>query len=123
MTAYRAAWRAKMDEVNACIARTPNRRSSSISRRLSRALYAVSGPFTVEAVQPPEMSLGDAEAFTVEGIRGAPEEMETFEIRMVETRVDQEEQNLEAYLDQMMPLSQDGRRALPEQQADEVPPA
>ena len=36
------------------------------------------------------------------GFDGAPDEMETFEIRMVESRVDREAQNLDAYLDQMM---------------------
>ena len=39
---------------------------------------------------------------TLEEFDGAPDEMETFEMRMVETVADQEAQNIDAYLDQMM---------------------
>jgi adenine-specific DNA-methyltransferase len=100
--AYRATWRAKMDEVNACIAANAEQEELVDQPEVVRGVVRVSGPFTVEAVQPPEMSLGDAKVVTVEEFDGAPDEMETFEMRMVETRADQEAQNIDAYLDQMM---------------------
>jgi adenine-specific DNA-methyltransferase len=57
---YRAAWRAKMDEINACIAANAEREELVDRPDVDRKITRVSGPFTVEAVQPPEMSLGDA---------------------------------------------------------------
>lgn len=102
VTAYRAAWRAKMDEVNDCISANAEPEELVDAPEVQKGIVRVSGPFTVEAVQPPEMSLGDAKVVTVEGFDGAPDEMETFEMRMVETLSDQEAQNIDAYLDQMM---------------------
>lgn len=102
VTAYREAWRAKMDEVNACISANAEQEELVDQPEVVRGVVRVSGPFTVEAVQPPEMSLGDAKVIKVEGFDGAPDEMETFEMRMVETLADQEAQNIDAYLDQMM---------------------
>ena len=61
VTAYREAWRAKMDEVNACIAANAEQEELVDQPEIVRGVVRVSGPFTVEAVQPPEMSLGDAE--------------------------------------------------------------
>jgi adenine-specific DNA-methyltransferase len=117
VTAYRKAWRAKMDEVNACIAANAEQEELVDQPEIVRGVTRVSGPFTVEAVQPPEMSLSDPKTITDEAeaeFGGAPEELETFApftIRMVETRLDQEEQNLEAYLDQMLRyLKMDGVR-------------
>jgi adenine-specific DNA-methyltransferase len=113
--AYRKAWRAKMDEVNACIAANADQEDLVDQPEVVRGVTRVSGPFTVEAVQPPEMSLSNPTTITSEvEFDGAPEELETFppfEMRMVETRLDQEEQNLEAYLDQMIRyLKMDGVR-------------
>jgi adenine-specific DNA-methyltransferase len=102
VTAYRATWRAKMDEVNACIDANAEQEELVDQPEVVRGVVRVSGPFTVEAVQPPEMSLGDATVVTVEEFDGAPDEMETFEVRLVEPRVDQEAQNIDAYLDQMI---------------------
>jgi adenine-specific DNA-methyltransferase len=101
---YRNAWRTKMDEVNACI--TANDEQEEIVDQPERigGVVRVSGPFTVEAVQPPEMSLGPPQLVPLGEFDGAPEEMETFEIREVETRADQEAQNVDAYLDQMLRL-------------------
>jgi adenine-specific DNA-methyltransferase len=99
---YRELWRAKMDEVNACIAANAEQEELVDQPEVVRGVVRVSGPFTVEAVQPPEMSLGDAKVITVDEFDGAPDAMETFEMRMVETVTDQEAQNLDAYLDQMM---------------------
>jgi adenine-specific DNA-methyltransferase len=121
VTEYRKAWRAKMDEVNACIAANTEQEELVDQPEVVRGVVRVSGPFTVEAVQPPEMLLGEEKIITAAGTEtegefgGAPEEdLETFpalSVRMVETRRDQEEQNLEAYLEQMMRyLRMDGVR-------------
>jgi adenine-specific DNA-methyltransferase len=106
VTAYRRAWRAKMDEVNDCIAANADQEELVDQPQVVKGVTRVSGPFTVEAVQPPEMSLGDEQVF---GFEGEPEEMETFgdaavSVRMVETRAELEAQNLDAYLDQMLRL-------------------
>jgi adenine-specific DNA-methyltransferase len=106
VTAYRRAWRAKMDEVNECIAANADQEELVDQPQVVKGVTRVSGPFTVEAVQPPEMSLGDEQVF---GFEGGPEEMETFDgaavsVRMVETRAELEAQNLDAYLDQMLRL-------------------
>ena len=58
VTAYRAAWRAKMAEVNACIAANATQEELVDQPLVRRGVVRVSGPFTVEAVQPPEVSLG-----------------------------------------------------------------
>ncbi|MGB6130957.1 MAG: site-specific DNA-methyltransferase [Acidobacteriaceae bacterium] len=102
VSVYRTTWRAKMDDVNACIAANAEQEELVDRPEAVKGIVRVSGPFTVEAVQPPEMSLGEAKVIDVEGFGGAPDEMETFELRMVETRADQEAQNIDAYLDQMI---------------------
>jgi adenine-specific DNA-methyltransferase len=102
VTEYRKSSRAKMDEVNACIAANADQEELVDQPEIVKGVVRVSGPFTVEAVQPPEMSLGDAKVITVGEFDGAPDEMEVFEMRMVETLADQEAQNIDAYLDQMM---------------------
>lgn len=102
VTEYRKAWRAKMEEVDACIAANAEQEELVDQPEVVKGIVRVSGPFTVEAVQPPEMSLGDAQP--VGEFAGAPPEMDTFEVREVETRADQEAQNIEAYLDQMLRL-------------------
>ena len=106
VTEYRKAWRAKMDEVNACIAANADQEELVDQPEVVRGVVRVSGPFTVEAVQPPELSLGEV---TYEGpavFAGEPEELEgTFmQVRPVEPRSDFEVKNVEAYLDQMTRL-------------------
>jgi len=104
LIAYRNAWRAKMDEVNACIAASSDGEELVDQPELDRNKLRVSGPFTVEAVQPAEESL-DLKS----PIDGAPDEMETFAddrdpstaLRMTGTH---EPTNVEAYLDQMIRL-------------------
>ena len=73
LTAYRAAWRAKMDEVNACIAASAEPEELVDQPAIDKDVVRVSGPFTVEAVMPAEESL-DGES----PIGGTPEELETF---------------------------------------------
>jgi adenine-specific DNA-methyltransferase len=99
---YRAAWRAKMDEVNACIAANADQEELVDQPEVDRKITRVSGPFTVEAVQPPEMSLGDATVVET-GFAGEPDELEgTFAIR--EVQMGESAQNLEAYLSKMVDL-------------------
>jgi adenine-specific DNA-methyltransferase len=90
VTEYRKAWRAKMDEVNACIAANAAQEDLVDQPEVVKGIVRVSGPFTVEAVQPPERSLGAMEGM----FDGAPEELEdTFDTK-----------NVESYLDQMTRL-------------------
>ena len=76
LEAYRKAWREKMAEVNACIAASADQEALVDQPEVERGVVRVSGPFTVEAVQPAEESLGwDAES----PIGGAPGELDSFE--------------------------------------------
>lgn len=104
ISAYRKLWRAKMDEVNGSIVANADQEELIDRPETAKGVVRVSGPFTVEAVQPPEMSLGAAEALSGGEFGGAPGEMDTFEIREVETLTEKEAQNVEAYLDQMLRL-------------------
>jgi adenine-specific DNA-methyltransferase len=107
VTEYGRAWRAKMDEVNACIAVNAEKEELVDQPDVAKGVLRVSGPFTVEAVQPPEMMLGDVELVDLgEGkFGGEPEELEfTFAVREVESRTDLEAKNVDAYLEQMIRL-------------------
>jgi len=74
---YRKAWRSKVDEVNECIAASAEKEELVDQPEVERGILRVSGPFTVEAVQPPEERLdetspidepeGDLETFEVQG--------------------------------------------------------
>ncbi|HUM05368.1 MAG TPA: DNA methyltransferase, partial [Terriglobales bacterium] len=100
---YRASWRAKMDEVNACIAANAEHEELVDKPEMDRKITRVSGPFTVEAIQPPEMSLGDAIEVNTRGFGGEPDELgETFVIR--EVQMGESAQNVEAYLAKMVDL-------------------
>ena len=96
LTDYRKAWRAKMDEVNECIAASSEGEELVDQPEVDRKRIRVSGPFTVEAVQPPEESL-DIDS----PIGGEPEEpLDTYD-----NETDgQGAVNAEAYLDQMIRL-------------------
>ena len=96
LTDYREAWRAKMDEVNACIAASADSEELVDQPAVDRKKLRVSGPFTVEAVQPAEESIGEDSPIGGE----AEEELDTFETGDVE----HEPTNAEAYLDQMIRL-------------------
>ncbi len=73
LTAYRAAWRAKMDEVNECIEANAEQEELVDMPEKVPGVVRVSGPFTVESIRPPE---NGPEPETPIG--GAPEELETF---------------------------------------------
>jgi len=107
VTEYRRAWRAKMDEVNTCIGANAEPEELVDQPVRVSGIVRVSGPFTVEAVQPPEMSLSDVMA-TFDGagmFEGEPETLDsTFEVRVVEPLGEMEAKNVDAYLDQMTRL-------------------
>ena len=87
---YRKAWRAKMDEVNACIAANASQEELVDQPQVVKGITRVSGPFTVEAVQPPEQSIGITDGL----FDGAPEQLEdTFDLK-----------NVDSYLDEMTRL-------------------
>ena len=96
LTDYRKAWRAKMDEVNECIAASSEGEELVDQPEVDRKRVRVSGPFTVEAGQPAEESL-DADS----PIGGEPEEAtDTFE----DGEEGHEAVNAEAYLDKIIRL-------------------
>ena len=108
LTDYRDAWRAKMDEVNECIAAASDGEELVDQPEVDRKRIRVSGPFTVEAVQPPEEFL-DVES----PIGGEPEEMEdTFDSDTEE----REAVNAEAYLDKMVRLLREDGVKFPDDQ-------
>jgi adenine-specific DNA-methyltransferase len=96
LEAYRAAWRAKRDEVNACIAASAEPEDLVDQPAVVRGIVRVSGPFTVEAVMPAEEPLEEPSP-----IGGAPEELEAFPAAGDAAR---EPANAEAYLDRMLRL-------------------
>jgi adenine-specific DNA-methyltransferase len=107
VSAYRKAWRAKMDEVNSCIAANAEQEELVDQPEVVKGVVRVSGPYTVEAVQPPEMSLGDV-IDTLSPISGVPDSLDTFApartVRVVEPKNEFEVQNIDAYLAQMVRL-------------------
>ena len=86
VTTYRAAWRAKMDEVDACIAARAAQEELVDQPKVVRSITRVSGPFTVESVLPALESLD--EDSPIEGVEGdlpafdpanAPQNAEAFQ--------------------------------------------
>ena len=92
--AYRKAWRAKMDEVNACISANAEQEELVDQPEVERGIVRVSGPFTVESVQPPEVNLASEEG----GFAGAPEALDSMVAENVSAW---DSTNLRAYLAQM----------------------
>jgi len=90
LTAYRAAWRAKMDEVNACIAANAEMEELVDKPETVKGVVRVSGPFSIEGViaveDGPDTPIG-----------GAPGELDTFD-------GEAEVQNAEAHLDKIIRL-------------------
>lgn len=92
--AYLEAWRAKMTEVNECIATNAEQTELVDQPKIVKGVVRVSGPFTVEAVQPPELSPGQLEE-AESPIGGAPEELSTFDAKNAESYLDHMQQLLE----------------------------
>ena len=86
VTTYRAAWRAKMDEVDACIAANAAQEELVDQPRVVKGITRVSGPFTVESVLPELESLDEESP-----IEGAEGELPTFD-----------PQNAEAFQEQVL---------------------
>jgi adenine-specific DNA-methyltransferase len=90
LTAFRTAWRAKMDEVNACIANNAEMEELVDKPEPTKNVVRVSGPFTMEGViaveDGPDTPIG-----------GAPDELETFD-------GDTALVNAEAHLDKIIRL-------------------
>jgi adenine-specific DNA-methyltransferase len=77
LSAYRLAWRAKMDEVNSCIEANAEQEELVDQPEIVRGITRVSGPFTVESVRPLEDSLkGTGHETPDSPIAGGPEELE-----------------------------------------------
>jgi adenine-specific DNA-methyltransferase len=88
--AYRKAWRAKMDEVNKCIADNAEQEELVDQPEVAKGVLRVSGPFTVEGVRPEELSLGEEGLFDA-----TPNEFE-------EDGAQIEIKNINAYLTRMV---------------------
>ena len=72
LTVYRAAWRAKMDEVNECIAANAATEELVDKPEIVKDAVRVAGPFTIEGVIAVEDGPDSP-------ISGAPEELEVFD--------------------------------------------
>ena len=96
LTEYREAFQAKMKAVNACIESSAEGEELVDQPKIERGKLRVSGPFTVEAVQPAEASLdressvGDEQAETLNSFSKDNASADTT--------------NADAYLDQMIRL-------------------
>jgi adenine-specific DNA-methyltransferase len=90
LAAYRAAWRQKMDEVNACIAANAGMEELVDKPEVNNGIVRVSSPFTMEGVISLEDGLDTP-------IGGAPHELETFDGDLVVA-------NAEAHLDKILRL-------------------
>jgi adenine-specific DNA-methyltransferase len=107
---YRKAWRAKMDDVNAAIAASAEQEELVDQPEVIKGVTRVSGPFTVEAVQPPEMSLGQSTvgefAGSPEALEGTFEDTRLYEVTRIEPAVDptRDPASAAAYLDRMIDL-------------------
>lgn len=97
---YRQAWRAKMDEVNACIAANAEQEELVDQPEIDRSIVRVSGPFTMEGVMPVETSLDEGSP-----IGGAPDALDSFDAATAGTRDHTEAAiNAEAYVEKMLRL-------------------
>jgi adenine-specific DNA-methyltransferase len=90
LTDYRTAWRAKMDDVNACITANAEAEELVDKPELVKGVVRVSGPFTMEGVIAVEDGLDTP-------IGGAPEELESFDGDVAVA-------NAEAHLDKILRL-------------------
>ena len=90
LTSYRAAWRSKMDEVNACISANAVMEELVDKPEPVKGVVRVAGPFTMEGVIAVEEGLDSP-------IGGAPDELEAFDGSA-------EVQNAEAHLDKILRL-------------------
>lgn len=97
---YRKIWREKMDAVNAQIASSAESETLYDKPIIRKNVVRVSGPFTVEAVQPPEMSLSAPQILHPE----IEEELPAFSIQEVQPKPALETQNAASYLENLTAL-------------------
>jgi adenine-specific DNA-methyltransferase len=76
LTSYRAAWRAKMDELNRAIEANAEQEELVDKPETLTGVVRVSGTFTVESIRPPENSPSSE---TDSPIGGEPDSLESFE--------------------------------------------
>jgi adenine-specific DNA-methyltransferase len=102
LTAYRAAWRAKMDEVNACIAANAELEELVDQPETVPGVVRVAGPFSIEGVIALEQGLhDDADS----PIAGAPAALDTFGADADEASTGAiSSSNAEAHLDKVLRL-------------------
>jgi len=104
LTAYRAAWRAKMDEVNACIQANAEQEDLVDQPIPVPGVVRVSGPFTVESVRPLEDSMIGAVHEEPSPIGGAPTVLrETFDNEEPED-TSRDISNASSHIDRMIAL-------------------
>ena len=98
LVAYRKAWRAKMDEVNAAISANSEHEELIDQPQVVSGVVRVAGPFTVESVRPMEEGPADAGA-PDSPISGAPEQLVAgFEDRVASSS------NAASHIDRMVAL-------------------
>jgi adenine-specific DNA-methyltransferase len=98
LVAFRKAWRAKMDEVNAAISANAEQEELVDQPEVVRGVVRVTGPFTVESVRPMEEGPAD-EGAPDSLIGGAPEELDAgFEDRVASSS------NAASHIDRMVAL-------------------
>ena len=100
LQAYRAAWRAKMDEVNACIAANAEVEELVDQPLPEPGVVRVAGPFSIEGVIAHEQGPDD----DASPIAGAPDALETFGDDAAATAGALGAVNAEAHLDKILRL-------------------
>ncbi len=98
VTNYRRAWKAKMDEVNACIEANADKEDLVDKPEIVKGVLRVSGPFTVEGVRPEELNLGEEGLFD-----GTPNTFEEDDAELAEA-AQADSKNQSAYLTRMTQL-------------------
>ena len=103
LAAYRTAWRAKMDEVNACIAANAELEELVDQPETVPGVVRVAGPFSIEGVIALEQGLHDDPPASP--ITGAPESLDTFGDDADEASTGAiSSSNAEAHLDKVLRL-------------------
>ncbi|MBN8508152.1 MAG: site-specific DNA-methyltransferase [Burkholderiales bacterium] len=100
LQAYRAAWRAKMDEVNACIAANAEVEELVDQPLVEPGVVRVAGPFSMEGVIAHEQGPDD----DASPIGGGPDELETFGDDAAASAGALGAVNAEAHLDKILRL-------------------
>ena len=118
LTDYRQAWRGKMDEVNQTIAASAAQEELVDQPKVTPGVLRVSGPFTVEGVQPAEESL-DLDS----PIAGEPEALDPLPLSRAGRGGPERTRQRRGVPGQDDPPDAGRRRALPGQQGAQVHPA